>query len=57
MYKLKLLEDWRTSKAGDFIQTKNEKLAKELVDDNKAELLRGKFKQVKTKKKQKDGTN
>jgi len=43
--------------AGQVIQTKNTALARELCDEDKAVLLRGKLKKVKTTKKAKDGTN
>jgi len=44
--------------AGQLIQTDKDDLAKELSDEKKAVLLRGKFKKVKTTKTQDDdGTN
>ena len=61
MYKLKLKEACKVSgldlAAGQVIQTKNSALARELCDEDKAVLLRGKLKKVKTTKKAKDGTN
>ena len=61
MYKLKLKEACKVAgmdlAAGQVIQTKNTALARELCDEDKAVLLRGKLKKVKTTKKAKDGTN
>jgi len=61
MYKLKLKEACKVAgmdlAAGQVIQTKNTALARELCDEDKAVLLRGKLKKVKTTKKAEDGTN
>ena len=60
MYKLKLKEACKVSgldlAAGQVIQTKNSALARELCDEDKAVLLRGKLKKVTPKEIEKDAT-
>jgi|TARA_R100001530_G_C4171964_1_gene116945 hypothetical protein len=61
MYRLKLKEACKVEgldlAAEQVIQTNKAALARELCDEKKAVLLRGKLKQLKTTKKAEDGTN